>query len=465
MAKENAKKVASTTKTKTSDGGVTEVKVKTSKTSTAKTAQPAKKPTKAKTTSVKTSSKTAKNAGAGSKSTKRVLNIVEMGDKPTTRNDAKTGASAKKALVDYGLADIAVATNEKKKVAVAAGARKKPTIDGVMKSMKDLTAEYEEKSESSDEIDEINEEMSDKQSKNSKKVAKKQDSAKSKKTKIAIISVILVLVLALGGGLLWMLNRKETEYCKVSFESNGGSEVASVDVVCGEKLSEPENPTKEGFDFREWVYQGHAFDFNNDEVTDDIILVAKWDAMDDTEVVMVRFDTAGGSEIEDIEIAKGTAIAAPADPTRDGYTFKGWYWNDAEYDFGSAIDYDITLVAHWEPNGGTSQPVNNNSSNSQPSVNQNQPSTNNNTQNTGGNTNNGGGSQQTGGNNSDNNGYDSNEPDIPGSNTGGGPGGTGGEGGGTGEEGGDPATPGGEGGNEGGGTEAGGGDAPADGAD
>lgn len=53
---------------------------------------------------------------------------------------------------------------------------------------------------------------------------------------------------------------------------------------------------------------------------ENITIKAKWSANSYT----ITFDTDGGSEIAPITQAFGTAITAPADPTKAGYTFAGW---------------------------------------------------------------------------------------------------------------------------------------------
>ena len=64
----------------------------------------------------------------------------------------------------------------------------------------------------------------------------------------------------------------------------------------------------------------------------------------------VRFDTQGGSSINDQTPALGSAVTKPADPTREGYTFAGWYTDEActeAYDFSVAVTADMTLYAKW----------------------------------------------------------------------------------------------------------------------
>ena len=65
----------------------------------------------------------------------------------------------------------------------------------------------------------------------------------------------------------------------------------------------------------------------------------------------VKFDSNGGSQIlnETVIVPEGeTGYATkPADPTREGYRFDGWYLNGEEYDFTTAVTGDITLTAQW----------------------------------------------------------------------------------------------------------------------
>lgn len=63
--------------------------------------------------------------------------------------------------------------------------------------------------------------------------------------------------------------------------------------------------------------------------------------------VTVTFDTDGGNEIEKQTIAKGGAIVKPETPKKTGYIFDKWTLDGKEYEFGSAVDEDITLKAIW----------------------------------------------------------------------------------------------------------------------
>ena len=69
-------------------------------------------------------------------------------------------------------------------------------------------------------------------------------------------------------------------------------------------------------------------------------------------IPVVRFQTDGGSTVASLELDAGSKITKPADPTKDGYVFRGWYQDEAltdPWDFAAdTVDKDITLYAKWE---------------------------------------------------------------------------------------------------------------------
>ena len=66
--------------------------------------------------------------------------------------------------------------------------------------------------------------------------------------------------------------------------------------------------------------------------------------------VTVKFDTQGGTQINDIVIEKGDNVPKPNDPEKVGYTFDGWYADGEKWSFvGYAVAKDITLTAKWVP--------------------------------------------------------------------------------------------------------------------
>lgn len=104
----------------------------------------------------------------------------------------------------------------------------------------------------------------------------------------------------------------------VTFQSEGGSEVAS-QIRANTPADQPADPTKEGYTFIGWYNGESEWNFET-PVTADLTLTAKWQINRYT----ITFDTAGGSEVPSITQDYGTAITPPAAPTRTGYTFAGW---------------------------------------------------------------------------------------------------------------------------------------------
>ena len=139
----------------------------------------------------------------------------------------------------------------------------------------------------------------------------------------------------------------------VSFNSNGGSEVAEVEVKAGEYLKKPNDPEKEGYTFIEWQLNGRRFNFSS-PIKDDITLKAKWELTGTGDQTVteytVFFDSDGGSKTENVKVKSGTKVNKPKDPTRTGYTFVEWQLNGKAYDFDDAVNADIELVAKWKKN-------------------------------------------------------------------------------------------------------------------
>ena len=104
----------------------------------------------------------------------------------------------------------------------------------------------------------------------------------------------------------------------VTFQSEGGSEVAS-QIRANTPADQPADPTKEGYTFIGWYNGESEWNFETPMATD-LTLTAKWQLNQYT----ITFDTAGGSEVPSITQDYGTAITPPAAPTRTGYTFVGW---------------------------------------------------------------------------------------------------------------------------------------------
>ncbi len=62
----------------------------------------------------------------------------------------------------------------------------------------------------------------------------------------------------------------------------------------------------------------------------------------------VTFDSDGGSTLESIKVKENEKVKRPSNPTKDGYTFDDWYYEDKVYDFDTKVTKDMTLKAHWK---------------------------------------------------------------------------------------------------------------------
>ncbi|MDY5626541.1 MAG: S-layer homology domain-containing protein, partial [Clostridia bacterium] len=64
----------------------------------------------------------------------------------------------------------------------------------------------------------------------------------------------------------------------------------------------------------------------------------------------VTFETNGGNKINSVKVNKNSTLSKPTEPTKEGYTFDGWYRDKAcknAYDFGESVTKSITLYAKW----------------------------------------------------------------------------------------------------------------------
>ena len=123
----------------------------------------------------------------------------------------------------------------------------------------------------------------------------------------------------------------------ITFDTVGGSTVASITQDYGTAIAAPANPTREGYTFIGWDKE-----IPSTMPAENMIITAKWKVNQYT----ITFDTAGGSAVASITQDYGTAIAAPADPTREGYTFIGW---DKAIPATMPAE-NMTITAKWKVN-------------------------------------------------------------------------------------------------------------------
>ncbi|MCU6791576.1 InlB B-repeat-containing protein [Paenibacillus sp. WQ 127069] len=140
----------------------------------------------------------------------------------------------------------------------------------------------------------------------------------------------------------------------VTFNSNGGTSVGSLAVSYNSTTTAPADPTKAGHTFEGWYTDAGlttAFTFTT-AITGNTVLYANWT----TDSYDVTFDSNEGSAVSSRAVSYNSTTTAPADPTKAGYTFAGWYANaglTSPFLFTTAITADTTLYAKWATNSYT----------------------------------------------------------------------------------------------------------------
>lgn len=116
-----------------------------------------------------------------------------------------------------------------------------------------------------------------------------------------------------------------------------------------------QEPTRSGFTFEGWIKDYDITSiFHTGQsitVTQDITLTASWKPVPSR--YTVTFDSKEGTPVMSETINDGDLVTKPMDPTRNGYTFGGWYTEETyvnEYDFNLPVTADFTLFAKWSSN-------------------------------------------------------------------------------------------------------------------
>ncbi len=151
----------------------------------------------------------------------------------------------------------------------------------------------------------------------------------------------------------------------VSFNSNEGTSVASITLDFNSIIAKPADPTKTGYTFSGWYYDSGLTSAVTWPYTlaTNVTFYAKWTINQYT----VLFNSNGGSSISSITQAYNSSVSKPADPTKTGYTFAGWY-SDSGMTYAVKWPYiittsNVTFYAKWtvsqytvsfDTNGGSS---------------------------------------------------------------------------------------------------------------
>lgn len=137
------------------------------------------------------------------------------------------------------------------------------------------------------------------------------------------------------------------------------------DLESGQKLEEPEAPTRKGYVFAGWYkdyYKENAWDFANDTVGEEsIVLYADWEPS----IFTINYELNGGTMPagDYAKTFKGGEFGVLPLPAQEGFTFVSWYdyeWKDADGNITTIpgdkgylsipeVFEDVTLYAHWKP--------------------------------------------------------------------------------------------------------------------
>ena len=144
----------------------------------------------------------------------------------------------------------------------------------------------------------------------------------------------------------------------LSFETNGGSTIDPVSVAENGSVDVSEYvPFKEGFYFYGWTVDEELTTRAENilVMTEDTKLYAEWG---EEEKYTLSFETNGGTAIESVMYRPNDYLQVPAEPTRENFSFGGWYKDAAftqEFSFYAAPQMpkkSITIYAKWNPLNG-----------------------------------------------------------------------------------------------------------------
>lgn len=172
---------------------------------------------------------------------------------------------------------------------------------------------------------------------------------------VVIAIIIVVIILTLG-------SKKYT----ISFNTDGGNSLESITAKEKETITLP-IAVKEGYIFNGWTNESGEIIPSIYVVTKDITLKATW-ISETADTITIKFDTDGGSKIDDMIVVKGETLKLPQNPTKEGYKFKTWVDKNETPIYNEALlSEDTTLKAVWEKveNKSTSSNNSNSSGNSQ----------------------------------------------------------------------------------------------------
>ncbi len=172
---------------------------------------------------------------------------------------------------------------------------------------------------------------------------------KRKKLKVFLIVLVIIIILALVAGAIYLnIRNKQNKDYSVKYKVDG--DIYKEDIVDYKDKVDLDELEKEGYKFSGWYIGDKKYD-SNTEITDDVVLEAKFEELPNA----VYFDDGMGN-ITKVPFAINSTVKEIIPPTKDGYKFLGWFYNDEKFDFNTKLTEDITLVAKWQKNNNL-QPI------------------------------------------------------------------------------------------------------------
>ncbi len=133
-------------------------------------------------------------------------------------------------------------------------------------------------------------------------------------------------------------NAPDVTYYTVSFKDWDGTVLKTEQVEEGKSATAPTNPTRKGYTFTGWDK-----DFSN--ILSDLIVTAQYKQnAPEITYYTVTFKDWDGTVLKTEQVEEGQSATAPANPTREGYTFIGW---DKDY---SNVQSDLVVTAKYQKN-------------------------------------------------------------------------------------------------------------------
>ena len=151
--------------------------------------------------------------------------------------------------------------------------------------------------------------------------------------------------------------------CQITFKTNNGDPDTTIIVLTGEFIPRPSTPVRNGYTFIGWYTDSActvAWNFEVNRVETHTTLYGGWelDPVEEIEEYTITFEPNNGSTYASVVVEENNLIPRPPLPTKEGYTFIGWYTDSActngwnfDTDYPTA---DMTLYGGWEKNAPSS---------------------------------------------------------------------------------------------------------------